>query len=149
MSDREIRDAAANSPVPTFASTPFTQPVPLAEARVAIVTTAGLHAPDQPSMRRGDHSFRVFDDGEELLLGHTSPNFDRTGWLFDPNVVMPLDRLHELDAEGEIGSVAGRHISFVGNLPGEALTTVTLDSGPAAAKLLREDGVDVVLLTPV
>jgi hypothetical protein len=31
----------------------------------------------------------------------------------------------------------------------ETLSTIKLDSGPAAAALLREDGVDVVLLTPV
>ena len=29
------------------------------------------------------------------------------------------------------------------------LTTIRLDTGPAAARLLRDDGVDVVLLTPV
>jgi hypothetical protein len=29
------------------------------------------------------------------------------------------------------------------------LSTLRLDSGPAAAQLLLEDGVDVVLLTPV
>ena len=87
--------------------------------------------------------------GQELVLGHGSPNFDRSGWLVDPNVVFPLDRLRELASEGRIGSVADRHITFAGNQPGETLATITLDSGPAAAALLREDGVDIVLLTPV
>ena len=65
-------------------------------------------------------------------------------------MVFPLDRLHELAAEGVIGSVAPRHLAFVGNNHhDETLTTIRLDSGPAAAALLREDGVDVVLLTPV
>ena len=29
------------------------------------------------------------------------------------------------------------------------MSSIRMDSGPAAAKLLRDDGVDVVLLTPV
>jgi D-proline reductase (dithiol) PrdB len=149
MSDADTRAAAANTPLPTFDSTPFTQPPPLADARVAIVTTAALHTPDQATILRDDHTFRVLEDGDELLLGHTSPNFDRTGWLYDPNVVMPLDRLREFAADGTIRSVAPRQISFAGNQRPGSLTTIRLDSGPAAAKLLREDGVDVVLLTPV
>ena len=36
-----------------------------------------------------------------------------------------------------------------GNQPMETLTTIKLDSGPAAAAILLEDGVDVVILTPV
>ena len=48
-----------------------------------------------------------------------------------------------------IGSVASRHISFMGAQPDHNLSTMRLDTGPAAAKILRDDGVDVVLLTPV
>jgi hypothetical protein len=63
--------------------------------------------------------------------------------------VYPVDRLAELAARGTIGSVANRHIAFMGAQPDHTLTTLRLDSGPAAAKLLLHDGVDVVLLTPV
>ena len=40
------------------------------------------------------------------------------------------------------------NIAFLG-AQDETMTTIRLDSGPAAAKLLKEDAVDVVLLTPV
>lgn len=149
MGDELIRAAAAAQPVPGFAGTPFSRPPPLASARVAIVTTAALHAPAQLPIQGGDHSFHVLETGSELVLGHGSPNFDRSGWLFDPNVILPVDRLRELAAEGRIGSVARRHLAFAGNQQAETLATIGLDSGPAAARLLREDGVDVVLLTPV
>jgi hypothetical protein len=45
--------------------------------------------------------------------------------------------------------VAPRRLSFMGALGLESLSTIALDSGVAAAKLLRDDAVDVVLLTPV
>jgi Glycine/sarcosine/betaine reductase selenoprotein B (GRDB). len=69
--------------------------------------------------------------------------------VLDKNVVFPIDRLHELAEEGIIGSVADTHISFMGAQPDHTLETIRLDSGPAAAKLLADDEVDLVLLTPV
>jgi D-proline reductase (dithiol) PrdB len=63
--------------------------------------------------------------------------------------VFPIDRLGELAQAGRIGSVASRHISFAGNQPDVTLSTLSLDSGPAAASLLREDGVHVVLITGI
>ena len=51
--------------------------------------------------------------------------------------------------EGIIGSGADTLISFMGAQPDHTLETIRLDSGPAAAKLLADDEVDLVLLTPV
>jgi hypothetical protein len=51
-------------------------------------------------------------------------------------------------AEGAIGTVASTHIAFLG-AQDETMTTIRLGSGPAAAKLLSDDGAEVVLLTPV
>lgn len=149
MGDEQIRAAAVSNPVPDFDGTPFVRPPDLAEARVAIVTTAALHSPDQSPLNGGDQSFRVLESGDRLILGHGSPNFDRSGWLIDTNVILPVDRLRELADEGWIGSVAPRHLAFAGNQPDHTMTTISLDTGPAAAELLRRDGVDVALITPV
>jgi D-proline reductase (dithiol) PrdB len=149
MSDASIRAAAAGMPVPEFDSTPFVRPPRLSEARVALVTTAAVYAHEHEPVHGGDPSFRILAGADGLTLGHGSPNFDRSGWLFDSNVILPVDRLHELADAGRIGSVAPRHLSFAGNQPDGTLATLTLDSGPAAAAVLREDGVDVVLITPV
>jgi D-proline reductase (dithiol) PrdB len=150
MPDRDIRAANANQPIPEFDSPAFNRPPrPLSELRVAIVTTAALRGSDQAKWTGGDQSFRLLPaTSEGLILGHISPNFDRSGFVTDPNVVFPIDRLHEMAKEGSIGSVASKHVAFLG-AQDETMTTIRLDSGPAAAKVLREDGVDVVLLTPV
>jgi len=150
MADKDIRAANANQPVPVFDRPAFT-PLrrPLSEARVAIVTTAALRIEGQAKWSGGDQSFRVLPaDTGRVILGHISPNFDRTGFIADPNVVFPIDRLREMAAEGVIGAVASEHIAFLG-AQDETMTSIRMDSGPAAAKLLREAGVDAVLLTPV
>lgn len=148
-SDERVRANAPNTVLPEFATTAFTPPPPLRSACVAIVTTGGLLERGAPAWKRGEQTFRVFDAAERALhMGHWSLNYDRSGFSADINVVYPVDRLHELAAEGIIGSVAPRHLSFMGALD-ETMTTLRLDSGPAAAKLLRDDGVGVVLLTGV
>ncbi|MEX0664480.1 MAG: glycine/sarcosine/betaine reductase selenoprotein B family protein [Acidimicrobiia bacterium] len=148
MADAAMRAMVADMPVPEFATTAFTAPPALAEATVAIVTTAGLMQPGEPLWREADDDFRVLAREErELLAGHQSTNWDRTGLAADLNVAYPVDRLEELADEGVIGAVAPRHLSFTG--PIMELSTLRLDTGPAAAQLLLEDSVDVVLLTPV
>ncbi len=147
--DGAIRDLGASLPVPEFDPPTLVQPPPLAEATVAIVTSAALHPPGGDAFTAADTSYRLLDRAQrKLVLGHWSPNFDRTGIAIDLNVVYPIDRLEELAASGTIGAVAPRHVSFAGNQPDD-VATVRLDSGPAAAAALAADGVDVVLLTPV
>jgi D-proline reductase (dithiol) PrdB len=147
--DEAMRELATKLPVPEFATTAWTEPVGLAEARVAIVTTAALHPVDDAAFEAADTSFRVLDrSARDLKLGHWSPNFDRSAFAADLDVVYPIDRLEELAEDGVIGGVAPRHIAFAGNQPDD-VATVRLDSGPTAAKLLLDDAVDVVLLTPV
>jgi D-proline reductase (dithiol) PrdB len=149
MSDASIKAAVANIPVPVFETTAFTPAKPLSESTVAIVTTAGLRLPEQDGWTGRDTSFRVLpSDRRDLTMGHWSQNFDRSGFVSDINVVYPIDRLYELAAEGIIGAVAPRHYAFTGNQD-ETMTGLRIDSGPRAAELLREDGVDVILLTPV
>ena len=127
----------------------FHRPPPLEEATVAVVTTAGLRTAGQQGWGDQDQSFRVLPGADrDLRLAHRSANFDRTGMVADINVVLPVDRLAELASDDVIGGVAPRHLSFMGALRGN-LETIRLDSGPRAAALLHEDGVDVVLLTPV
>lgn len=149
MSDVMVRTGVQDLPVPEFENPAFTKPPALKDATVAIVTTAGVRSPGHGSWSPFDPSFRVFESDErDIRLGHLSPNFDRSGFAADINVVYPIDRLNEMAAEGIIGKVAPRHISFMG-AQDETMASIRADSGPAAAKQLRDDGVDVVLLTPV
>ena len=148
--DVMMRQVGNNTPMPQFESTPWVTPKPLAEATVAIVTSAALHRPDDDGFEAGnDASYRVLDrEDRQLVLGHWSPNFDRSGFTMDLNVVYPIDRLEELAEQGVIGRVAPRHFSFAGNQPDD-VATVRMDTGPQVAAQLKEDGVDIVVLTPV
>jgi D-proline reductase (dithiol) PrdB len=148
MADRDVKALTAEIDCPVFESAAFTNPGPLAEATVAIVTTASLHHPEQPDFSGGDTSFRVLHgDRRDWQLGHWSPNFDASGFALDPNVVFPIDRLNELASTGRIGKVSDIHLAYAGNQ--FELSTIRLDSGPAGGQLLRDAGVNVVLLTPV
>lgn len=127
---------------------------PLAEARVAVVTTSSFHLPEQQpfeeKFRGGDFTYRELPadcDLRRLRMSHRSDAFDDKGLSADPNLALPLDRLREMAAAGEIGSVAPRHFSFQGSIPapGRLLNL----SAPEVAGKLKEDAVDAVLLTPV
>lgn len=127
---------------------------PLSASRVAVVSSAGLVLPGEPpfdpDVRGGDFSYRVIPADapvQSLEEHHRSDAFDHSGIETDRNMAMPLDRLHEMAAEGQIGSVAPRHISLMGSItaPGR-LVQHTL---PRVADLLMEDHVDVALMIPV
>jgi D-proline reductase (dithiol) PrdB len=133
---------------PTFDHTPWAQGPPLAERRIALVTTAGLHTRDDRPFTGMGGEFRSIPGqvaAGDLVMSHISSNFDRTGLAVDQNVVFPLDRLKELAAEGVIGSVAAEHFSFMGAAnPGRMKSHVA-----QVAARLRADRVTGVLLTPV
>ncbi|MCB1549428.1 MAG: hypothetical protein KDJ41_16610 [Hyphomicrobiaceae bacterium] len=134
---------------PRFPTEPFNAGPPLAGRRVAILTTAGLHRKGDRTFQLTDTDYRVIPgdlSGDDLVMSHTSVNFDRTGFQQDINVVFPIDRLREMEAAGEIGSVARFHYSLMGAgwLPHEIEPTAVELAG-----LLKEDQVNAVLLVPV
>lgn len=145
--DERMRSSLAQAPVPEFRATARSEAPPLARARVALVTTAGLARPGEVWEDQSSAFRTIGRDERDVVLAHNSTNFDRTGYAADRNVVFPIDRLDELARQRAIGSVAPRHLSFLGST--FELAAMRLDSGPQAARLLRADGVDVVLLTPV
>ncbi len=127
---------------------------PLAVSKIAVVTTAAFYAPGQEpfdeKFKGGDFSYRILPaetDLASLRVGHKSDAFDPRGIEADRNVALPLDRLREMASAGEIGSVAPRHFSFMGSIPAPA--RLVSQTAPEAARMLQDDGVDAVLLTPV
>ena len=148
MADHDVKAQSAKIETPVFDSPAFTRPKPLSECTVAIVTTASLHHPNQEDFAPADTGYRVLD-GErcDYVTGHWSPNFDTIGFAYDINTVFPIDRLDELASDGVIGAVSKQHLAYAGNQ--FELSAVRMDSGPAGGKWLKEQGVDVVLLTPV
>ena len=122
---------------------------PVNQMRFALITTAGLHYRDDPSFEFVDATFRPIDgqeDPDNLVMSHSSVNFDKTGFTEDVNIVFPLERFRELMEDGTIASLADVHYSFMGaGLPPRAYE----GSAAQVAGMLRKGNIDAVFLTPV
>ena len=142
-------------PCMEFDATPWTPlEKELAQSKVALVTTAGLHLrgekPFVSDFKGGDPSFRVIPSGAssaDILQSHVSIGFDHTGFYRDINIAFPKDRLRELAERGEIGSVSENFYSFMGAL--RDMRRVVDNTGPEVAQRLKDEGTDVVLLVPI
>lgn len=127
---------------------------PLREAKVAIVSTAGLVLPSQVpfdmSVKGGDWSSREIPSDAEVstfIDAHRSESYDHSGVHADPNLGFPLEPLRELEREGFIGSLNHRHFSFMGSIT--APSRLMEESAPMVADALAADAVDAVLLVPI
>lgn len=157
--------AGYEQPVPRADPVPFTLlRTRLRSARIALVTTAGIwntttdppfdYEREQHEPLWGDPSYRVLPSSirqEQVGAGHLHLNNDDL--LADINIVLPIARLRELVAAGEVGAIAERHYSFMG-FQGRGAdgggNTETWEQryGPEVATQLRADGVDAVVVTP-
>jgi len=144
----EMAEGWRNTPLPAFESTPWTPAPDLKTLRLAIVTTAGLHRRTDQNFLGGASDYRIIPgdvDINELVQSHVSVNFDRTAFQQDTNAVFPLDHLRKLQAQGEIGSLGNWHYSFMGATDPSRM----VEAGAQVAGLLKEDGVQAVILVPV
>ena len=130
----------------TFPTSPWVSGPPLNQRRVAIVSTAGVHMPDdRPFQLTQLDSYRVIPGNitaDDLVMSHGETSFDRTAFQRDGNMVFPLDRLCEMVEEGIIGSVADFHYSFGTPLHDEDLEIAAREIG----RLLKKDNVTAALL---
>ena len=131
----------------------------LAEARLALLTSAGLYldgdqAPFDGEREKaeptwGDPTHRVLPaslDGRPLGMMHLHVNPDDV--LADPEIALPLGGLAALVAEGRVGSVAPRHFSVMGYQQA-GLEVWRNETAPAIVELLRHDETDGLILAPV
>jgi D-proline reductase (dithiol) PrdB len=131
---------------------------PIEECRFSLVTSAGIYLKDkQPSFDLekerqnplwGDPTYRMIPrevKQEEIGVAHLHIN--TADLEADMNIALPVQRFLELEAGGEIGSLAPTCYSFMGYQPksGEWENRY----GPEVAARMKEEGVDAVLLTPV
>ena len=119
---------------------------PLAESTVALVSTGGVHLrKDHPFNLNGDPTFRIIPKNtlaSDMAISHQA--YDRTDALKDINLVFPLERLRELEAEHVIGRLADDHYGF--GLMGSA--KALMPAIKEVARRISESGVDLVLLVP-
>ena len=132
--------------LPRFEDRPFVRGTPLAERRIALISSAGLQRKGDRPFSWAARDYRAIGRMErEIVMSHVSVDYDRTGFQQDLNTIFPLDRLDELAREGVISSVAETHYSFMG-------ATDPLEMEPSVKKLSKElqnDKVDTLLLVPV
>ena len=140
------RGFISNLDLPVVDEPAWVNPSPPRKRRVSVVTTAAVS-------KRGDKPFswlardhRVFNKNDrDLVMTHVAVEFDRSAWQQDLNVIIPLDRLEEMANDGEIGSVADEHYSFMG-----AADPVTMEkSARDVARKMKQEGVDTVFLIPI
>lgn len=145
----EERKMLMNLPCASFDTNPWAGAPALEKARLAMITTAGLHTRnDHPFKMETNDYYRVIPgdvEANDLVMSHISPSFDRSGFQIDWNVVFPLDRLRELEKEGIIGSLARFHYSIIVRPWEEDVEALTRE----VARLLKKDNVSAVLLLPV
>ncbi len=131
---------------PEFERPSWTEPVPAAQRRVAIVSSAAVSKRGEKPFSWLARDYRVIPkDERDLVMTHVAVEYDRTAWQQDLNTIMPLDRLGEMAEAGEIGSVADDHYTFMG-------AADPVDMEPYAREVverMRADNVNTVFLIPV
>jgi D-proline reductase (dithiol) PrdB len=148
-----IPDEPTHDPVPWAPVS-----VPLSEAKVALLSTAGLSmrgdAPfdmegERRNPTRGDPSWRrIAADATSASVEVNHLHID-TGYIErDLNVALPLDRLRELVSDGSVGSMAESHYSIMG-YQGNDTSVLEEQSAPEIAAAMRGEGIDLALLAPV
>ncbi len=148
-----IPDEPSHDPIPW-------SPVaaPLARAKVALLSTAGLSMRGDPPFdmegerrnpTRGDPSWRrIAADATTASVEANHLHID-TGYIErDLNVALPLDRLRELVNDGSFGALAESHYSIMG-YQGNDTSVLEEQSAPEIAAAMRGEGVDLALLAPV
>lgn len=126
---------------------------PLSESRVGLVVHACMTMPDQPPFNAelpdNDPSIRIVPsdtDPRALVNTFSGQGFDHVGLQADPNLLIPLDRLHEMEATGELGEIGPRVVSLCGHLTKPKV--LIAETAPEIARMFVEDGIDVALLVP-
>ncbi len=123
----------------------------MASARLALVTSGGIVPRGNPdrieaasASRFGTYSLnglsRFSSETHQTAHGGYDPTFAND----DPNRILPLDVVRELEAEGAFGSLHDSYYATVGN----GTSVANADRyGFEIAKLLLADGVQAVILT--
>lgn len=151
---RKLKDEAFTTeyPMPEFDNVaPATAISDLSKARIALVTSGGIVPKGNPdriesssASKYGTYSIENVDtlsaDSYETAHGGYDPVYANQ----DPNRVLPLDIVREMEKEGVIGSLHDYFYTTVGN--GTAVANAKKYAAEIAQNLVA-DGVDAVILT--
>jgi D-proline reductase (dithiol) PrdB len=149
-----VREWAVSGDIETLRPMPLAEArKPLADGRLALVTTAGVHlrsqAPFDMFDTDGDATVRrVPADAAQADVAITHDYYDHREADHDLNVVLPFDRARELVDAGAVGSLSRTARSLMGHIDGRHVATLMEVTAPEIASELVEEEVDFALLTP-
>lgn len=138
-----------------FVDVPFTpRTTSLAQARVALITTAAPYQPDAGDQGPGARYnaaakfYKVYSDSTDtvpdLRISHVG--YDRVHTTAkDPNTWFPLARLQEAVKAGRIGALTPR---FHGAPTNRSHRVTTETDAPELLRRCREDGAQAAILVP-
>ena len=116
----------------------------LKDMSIALATAAGVHKKTQERFNlAGDFTWRKIENtvpSSELMVSHGG--YDNSDVNKDINCMFPIDRIHELAAEGFIRACAPVHAGFMGG--GGDQEAFTNSTGPEIAKKLKEENIDIL-----
>lgn len=144
---------------PTYEPIPWSAvSKPLSASKVALLSTAGLSMRDdtpfdmemeRKNPLRGDPSWRRLRADATAADIEANHLHIKTDYIEqDLNVALPLERLREAVAAGEVGAMADTHYSIMG-YQGNDSSTLVQESAPAIAAAMKSEEVDLALLAPV
>jgi len=139
-------------PMPDFDRVEPCPPIEdITKAKIAIVTSGGIVPKGNPDHIESSSASKIGKYDIEGIMDLTSETHETAHGGHDPvyanedpDRVIPVDVLRELEKEGKIGSLHRYYYSTVGN--GTAVAS-SKKYGAYAASELKADGVDAVILT--
>ena len=132
-----------NSDTPPW--TPLKKPI--AQCKIALMSSGGILYRDQPRFHREDASYRE--------IPRSATQADLAVWHFgyrtadaeaDHNCVFPLARMRELEADGTIGELSDPAYSFMGGI--YSARKVRDELAPRIADELKRKQIDAFYLVP-
>jgi glycine reductase len=139
-------------PMPNFDRVDPVAPIEdLADTKVALVTSGGIVPKGNPdriesssASKYGEYDISDYDNITAETHETAHGGYDPVYANQDPNRVLPVDVMRELEAEGVIGELHNLYYSTVGN--GTAVASAKAFAKEIAEKLIG-DGVQAVVLT--
>lgn len=139
-------------PKPNNKTAPSGKGIDLSQSRLMLISSAGsyLKASQEAydaSNLLGDYTTRIIPmDTAFDALAYSHEHYDHTAVDEDPQVLVPLQHLKDMVAEGKIGSLAQNYVSFSGYMPD--MVRVIDETIPAIMEAVKMEQADAALLVP-
>jgi D-proline reductase (dithiol) PrdB len=125
-------------------------PIPLSEARLGLVSTAGTYVHGQVAYYyKDDTGIRSIPNDtpvDDIRFSHIMENY-LVEARQDPCTVFPLEALQQLEAEGVVGKLADNYFSCMGGIYSQ--NRVNTELIPNLDKAVRDEQLDLLLLIPL